>query len=303
MALDSLLTKTQPMLSDSLSIKESLAQRAEQLASIDFGQVMTTLINQGTRVVLNILIALVVYYVGRWIIKRVVKIIDKICEKKSVEVSLKKFLLNLSRAVMYVLLVTVIIGLIGLDMTSFIAIFASAGLAIGMALSGTLQNFAGGVMILAFRPFKVGDFIEAQGQSGTVKEISLFSTIINTLDNKTIIVPNGGLSTGIVNNYSKEPIRRVDLTVSISYGDDYQLARSVIMELIQSDSRIKQTPEPFIGLATLNQSSVDIAVLLWVDAADYAGVKFSMNERIYKTLPERGLNFPYPHLDVNILNK
>ena len=303
MALDSLLSKTQPLLSDSLSIKESLAQRAEQLASIDFGQVMTTLINQGTRVVLNILIALVVYYVGRWIIKRVVKIIDKICEKKSVEVSLKKFLLNLSRAVMYVLLVTVIIGLIGLDMTSFIAIFASAGLAIGMALSGTLQNFAGGVMILAFRPFKVGDFIEAQGQSGTVKEISLFSTIINTLDNKTIIVPNGGLSTGIVNNYSKEPIRRVDLTVSISYGDDYQLARSVIMELIQSDSRIKQTPEPFIGLATLNQSSVDIAVLLWVDAADYAGVKFSMNERIYKTLPERGLNFPYPHLDVNVINK
>ncbi|MBR6496070.1 MAG: mechanosensitive ion channel [Rikenellaceae bacterium] len=303
MALDSLLTKTQPLLSDSLSIKESLAQKAEQLAAIDFGEVMTTLINQGTRVILNIIIALVVYYVGRWIIKRVVKIIDKICEKKSVEISLKKFLLNLSRAVMYVLLVTVIIGLIGLDMTSFIAIFASAGLAVGMALSGTLQNFAGGVMILAFRPFKVGDFIEAQGQSGTVKEISLFCTIINTLDNKTIIVPNGGLSTGIVNNYSKEPIRRVDLTVSISYGDDYQLARSVIMELIQSDSRIKQTPAPFIGLSTLNQSSVDIAVLLWVDAADYAGVKFSMNERIYKTLPERGLNFPYPHLDVNILNK
>ncbi len=303
MALDSLLTKTQPLLSDSLSIKESLAQRAEQLASIDFGNVMTTLINQGARVVFNIIIALVVYYVGRWIIKRVVKIIDKICEKKSVEISLKKFLLNLSRAVMYILLVTVIIGLIGLDMTSFIAIFASAGLAVGMALSGTLQNFAGGVMILAFRPFKVGDFIEAQGQSGTVKEISLFCTIINTLDNKTIIVPNGGLSTGIVNNYSKEPIRRVDLTVSISYGDDYQLARSVIMELIESDTRIKQTPAPFIGLSTLNQSSVDIAVLLWVDAADYAGVKFSMNERIYKTLPERGLNFPYPHLDVNILNK
>ena len=303
MALDSLLTKTQPLLSDSLSIKESLAQKAEQLASIDFGNVMTTLINQGARVVFNIIIALVVYYVGRWIIKRVVKIIDKICEKKSVEISLKKFLLNLSRAVMYILLVTVIIGLIGLDMTSFIAIFASAGLAVGMALSGTLQNFAGGVMILAFRPFKVGDFIEAQGQAGTVKEISLFSTIINTLDNKTIIVPNGGLSTGIVNNYSKEPIRRVDLTVSISYGDDYQLARSVIMELIESDQRIKQTPAPFVGLSTLNQSSVDIAVLLWVDAADYAGVKFSMNERIYKTLPERGLNFPYPHLDVNILNK
>ncbi len=252
---------------------------------------------------MNIIIALIVYYIGRWIIKRVVKIIDKICEKKSVEISLKKFLLNLSRAVMYILLVTVIIGLIGLDMTSFIAIFASAGLAVGMALSGTLQNFAGGVMILAFRPFKVGDFIEAQGQSGTVKEISLFCTIINTLDNKTIIVPNGGLSTGIVNNYSKEPIRRVDLTVSISYGDDYQLARSVIMELIESDTRIKQTPAPFIGLSTLNQSSVDIAVLLWVDAADYAGVKFSMNERIYKTLPERGLNFPYPHLDVNVINK
>jgi small conductance mechanosensitive channel len=303
MALDSLLTKTQPLLSDSLSIKESLAQRAEQLAAIDFGEVLTTLINQGSRVVLNIIVALVIYYIGRWIIKRVVKIIEKVCDKKDVEISLKKFLLNLARAVMYILLVTVIVGLIGLNMSSFIAIFASAGLAVGMALSGTLQNFAGGVMILAFRPFKVGDFIEAQGQAGTVKEISLFSTIINTLDNKTIIVPNGGLSTGIVNNYSKEPIRRVDLTVSISYGDDYQLARSVIMELIESDQRIKQTPAPFVGLSTLNQSSVDLAVLLWVDAADYAGVKFSMNERIYKTLPERGLNFPYPHLDVNILNK
>jgi small conductance mechanosensitive channel len=303
MALDSLLTKTQPLLSDSLSIKESLAQRAEQLAAIDFGEVLTTLINQGSRVVLNIIVALVIYYIGRWIIKRVVKIIEKVCDKKDVEISLKKFLLNLARAVMYILLVTVIVGLIGLNMSSFIAIFASAGLAVGMALSGTLQYFAGGVMILAFRPFKVGDFIEAQGQAGTVKEISLFSTIINTLDNKTIIVPNGGLSTGIVNNYSKEPIRRVDLTVSISYGDDYQLARSVIMELIESDQRIKQTPAPFVGLSTLNQSSVDIAVLLWVDAADYAGVKFSMNERIYKTLPERGLNFPYPHLDVNILNK
>ena len=301
MALDSLLTKTQPLLSDSLSIKESITQRVDQIAAIDFGNVVTTLINQGARIVLNIIIALVVYYIGRWVIRRVVRLIEKICNKKNVELSLKKFLINLSRAVMYILLISIIIGLIGLDMTSIIAIFASAGLAVGMALSGTLQNFAGGVMILAFRPFRVGDVIEAQGQTGVVKEISLFSTIINTFDNKTIIVPNGGLSTGIVNNYSKEPIRRVDLTVSISYGDDYQLARSVIMELIESDVRIKKDPAPFVVLGALNQSSVDIIVQVWVDSADYAGVKFSMNERIYETLPKRGLNFPYPHVSVNIV--
>ncbi len=303
MALDSLLSKTQPLLSDSLSIKENLAQKVEQLASIDFGNVLTTLINQGARVVMNIIIALVVYYVGRCIIRRLIHIVEKVCDKKNVEISLKKFLVNLSRVALYIVLISIIIGLIGLDMTSVIAIFASAGLAVGMALSGTLQNFAGGVMILAFRPFRVGDMIEAQGQSGVVKEISLFSTIINTLDNKTIIIPNGGLSTGIVNNYSKEPIRRVDLSVSISYGNDYQLARSVIMELIESDSRIRKDPAPFVALSTLNQSSVDIAVLIWVNAADYAAVKFSMNERIYETLPKRGLEFPYPHLDVNITNK
>ena len=199
-----------------------------------------------------------------------------------------------------IVLIVMIISIFGIDTSSFVALFASAGVAIGMALSGTLQNFAGGVMILLFRPYKVGDYIEAQGQAGTVKEIQIFNTVLKTSDNKIILVPNGPMSTGIVNNYSREELRRVDFMISISYGDDYEKAKAVIEELIAADKRILTTPEPFIGLYSLGASSVDVAVRVWVLQKDYWGVTYDMNKNIYETLPKRGLNFPYQTLTINL---
>jgi len=248
----------------------------------------------------RILIALVLLFVGRWIIRSLRKGVNRVLTNRKVEASLRSFLMSLVNITLTLFLIIVIIGILGIDTTSFIAVFASAGLAVGMALSGTLQNFAGGVMILIFKPFKVGDFIEAQGQSGTVKEIQLFNTVINTVDNKTILIPNGGLSTGIINNYSKENSRRVDWTFGIGYGDDYDKAKATIAELLESDGRIFKDPAYFIALTSLGDSSVNIVVRAWTASSDYWGVFFDMNEKVYKRFAEVGLNIPYPQMDVHL---
>ena len=194
-----------------------------------------------------------------------------------------------------------IIGVLGIETSSFIAIFASAGVAIGMALSGTLQNFAGGVMILLFRPFKVGDYIEAQGVAGTVKEIQIFNTIVHTGDNKVILLPNGPVSTGIINNYSRAPLRRVDFTFSISYGDDFNKAKEVLLALVAEDERVLNEPAaPFVELGALAASSIDLTVRLWCKQEDYWKIKFDLNRKVYETFPKHGLNFPYQTLTVNV---
>jgi small conductance mechanosensitive channel len=190
--------------------------------------------------------------------------------------------------------------MLGVEMTSFIAILGAAGLAVGLALSGTLQNFAGGVMILLFRPFKVGDFIDAQGFMGSVKEIQIFNTILKTPDNKTIIIPNGGLSTSSMTNFSTEPQRRVDWTFGIGYGDDAEKAKAVLKRLCDEDERILKDPEVFIALSALADSSVNFVVRAWVNAPDYWNVFFDMNEKVYKTFAEEGLNIPFPQMDVHV---
>lgn len=241
-----------------------------------------------------------IWVIGRWVTKKVVSITKTLMENRKTNVTVQTFVTSLIDVVLLIVLIVMIISVFGVDTSSFIALFASAGVAIGMALSGTLQNFAGGVMILLFRPYKVGDFIEAQGQSGTVKEIQIFNTVLKTSDNKIILIPNGPMSTGIVKNYSREEIRRVDFSFGISYGDDYEKAKAVIEELIAADSRILKTPEHFIALGSLGDSSVNVTVRVWTTQADYWGVYFDMNQKIYKTLPERGLNFPYPTITVNV---
>ena len=241
-----------------------------------------------------------IWVIGRWVTKKVVSITKMLMENRKTNVTVQTFVTSLIDVVLLIVLIVMIISVFGVDTSSFIALFASAGVAIGMALSGTLQNFAGGVMILLFRPYKVGDFIEAQGQSGTVKEIQIFNTVLKTSDNKIILIPNGPMSTGIVKNYSREEIRRVDFSFGISYGDDYEKAKAVIEELIAADSRILKTPEHFIALGSLGDSSVNVTVRVWTTQADYWGVYFDMNQKIYKTLPERGLNFPYPTITVNV---
>lgn len=253
-------------------------------------------VNFGTR----ILLAILVYTIGKWIMNRIKKFIEKILEKKDVEPSLASFFRSLINIVLSFVLIICVIGVLGIETTSFVALFASAGVAIGMALSGTLQNFAGGVMILLFKPFKVGDYIDANGQSGTVKEIQIFNTIINTVDNKTIIVPNGGLSTSVMTNYSKESTRRVDWVFGIAYGDNYDTAKEILLDLINKDERILKDKAPFVALNTLNSSSVDIVVRVWVNSSDYWGVYFDMNEKVYKTFTEKGINIPFPQMDVYV---
>lgn len=248
----------------------------------------------------NLVVAALVFIIGKWFVKHLVKLIEKLLKKKKVDISLHSFLMSITEVTLYFVLAIIIISILGIETSSFIALFASAGMAIGMALSGTLQNFAGGVMILIFKPFRVGDFIEAQGYSGTVKEIQIFNTVLQTPDNKIILVPNGAMSTGIVNNYSREAMRRVDFSFSLSYGDDYEKAKEVIKEIIAADKRIVENPEPFVALGSLGTSSIDITVRVWVRQEDYWGVFFDMNEKVYATLPKRGFNFPYQTITVNM---
>ena len=244
---------------------------------------------------------LLIWFVGRWVLKRVVNLLKRIMEKHIDNVSVRGFIVSIIDVVVMILLILMIIGVLGIDTSSFIAIFASAGVAIGMALSGTLQNFAGGVMILLFRPFKVGDFIEAQGVSGSVKEIQIFNTVVHTGDNKVILLPNGPVSTGIINNYSRAPLRRVDFTFSISYGDDFEKAKKVLLALVAEDKRVLSEPAaPFVELGALAASSIDITVRLWCKQEDYWGIKFDLNKRVYETFPKEGLNFPYQTLTVNV---
>ncbi len=251
----------------------------------------------------KLLVALLVFFIGRWIVKKLNRLVINILTKRHVEASLATFTKSLVSITLNFTLVIIIISVLGIETSSFIALFASAGVAVGMALSGTLQNFAGGVMILLFKPFKVGDYIEAQGQSGTVKEIQIFNTIITTTDNKVIIIPNGGLSTGIMMNYSKESQRRVDWGFGIGYGDSYEHAKAVIARLLDNDPRVLKDPNYFIALTALNSSSVDIVVRAWVKAENYWGVFFDMNEKVYKTFAEENLNIPFPQMDVHLYNE
>ena len=244
--------------------------------------------------------ALLVLIIGWKVIGIITGRIVKAMEKKDIELSLKSFVRSLVSILLKVLLIISVLGMIGIQMTAFIAILGAVGLAVGLALSGTLQNFAGGVLILLFRPFKVGDFIDAQGYMGTVREIQIFNTILKTPDNKTVIIPNGGLSTSSMVNFSTEPTRRVDWTFGIAYGDDSNLAREVLNGLVNDEKRILQDPAPAIVLSELGDSSVNFTVRAWVNAGDFWPVFFEMNEKVYRIFPEKGLNIPFPQMDVHL---
>jgi len=251
-------------------------------------------------IVTSIALALVVLFVGKLIIKKLVGVVSKTMEKRNTDATLRPFFTSMLNFGLQAMLYISVIGVLGVETTSFAAILAAAGLAVGMALSGTLQNFAGGVMILIFKPYKVGDLIEAQGYLGVVKEIQLFVTVLNSLDNKTILIPNGPLSNGAMINFSTEELRRVDWTIGMGYGDDVDKAKSVINSLIDSDARILKDPAPFVAVSELADSSVNFAVRAWVKADDYWGVFFDMNENVYKTFDKEGLNIPYPQMDVHV---
>ena len=244
--------------------------------------------------------AIAVWIIGGWVIKLLIKGFKSIMDKRDLDDSLKPFLGTLVGTLLKVMLVISVLSMLGIEMTSFIAILGAAGLAIGMALSGTLQNFAGGVMILLFKPFKVEDVIEAQGFLGKVSEIQIFNTILKTPDNKTIIIPNGGLATGAMTNYTTESQRRVDWTFGIGYGDDVDKAKGIIKNLADQDSRILKDPELFIAISELADSSVNFAVRAWAATDDYWDVYFEMNEKVYKAFENEGINIPFPQMDVHV---
>jgi small conductance mechanosensitive channel len=257
----------------------------------------------GVKYGLKLLLALVTLVIGLWIIKVIIRAIGRNMEKREVDTTVSKFLGSLLSMTLKIVLVIAVVSMIGVEMTSFVAILAAAGFAIGMALSGTLQNFAGGVMLIIFKPFKAGDFIEAQGFTGTVKEIQIFNTILKTPDNKTIIIPNGGLSTGSMTNYSTEPLRRVDFSFGIGYGDDIDKAKGIINGLIKSDSRILADPEPFVAVGELADSSVNFVVRVWADSGDYWGIFFDLTEKVKKAFDKEGVSIPFPQTDVHVYNE
>lgn len=246
---------------------------------------------------------IIVLVIGLWITKLITKGVGKALVKSNIDQSLIPFFKNLTNILLKILVVITVMGVIGIQMTSFIAILGAAGLALGMALSGTLQNFAGGVIILIFKPFKIGDFIEAQGYLGVVKEINVFATILNTVDKKQIVIPNGPLSTGSLTNFSAEPQRRVDWKFGIAYGDDIDNFKNAINDFIAEDARILKEPASFIGLSELGDSSVNFAVRAWVNSEDYWDVFFEMNEKVYKRFAEYKLNIPFPQMDIHLHDK
>ena len=264
------------------------------------GQYVDTLINLFVVWGPKLVGAILALIIGLWLANMIAGGLNRGMEKSEVDPSLRPFLKSLVSTLLKILVVVSVLGMVGIQMTSFIAILGAFGLAIGMALSGTLQNFAGGVMILIFKPFKVGDVIEAQGYTGCVNAIQIFNTILKTPDNKTVIIPNGGLSTSSMVNYSTEETRRVDWTFGIAYGDDIDKAKEVLTELLMSNENVLKDPAPFVELGELADSSVNFTVRAWVNAADYWAVHFYMLEKVYRRFGEAGLNIPFPQMDVHL---
>lgn len=282
------------------SSKDLSAGSLESLKSLLSEDTLSNLVSSLVNFGFKLAIAIGVFILGKFIIRWLFGWVKRAMHRRGADPSLITFMLSLIKITLYFILIITVIGILGVPTSSFLAIFASAGVAIGLALSGTLQNFAGGVLILLLRPYKVGDFIDAQGFAGKVKEIQIFNTIINTPDNKTIVIPNGGLSTGTINNYSMEKFRRVDWSVGVAYGTDIDHTRKVITDILKADERVQQNPEPMVAVNELADSSVNLTVRGWVESQDYWDVFFRINELIYKRLPEEGIAFPFPQLDVHL---
>lgn len=369
MILNSILLQISKATTDSIaaSVKEKAEAAEQTFASASLDELIAKVVDGIIDLGIRIAIAIVVFYIGKLIINRLHKIVRNIMIRRNFDRSLSSFILSLLKIALLFILIVSVIGILGIETSSFVAVFASAGVAVGLALSGTLQNFAGGVLILFIKPYKIGDYVEYGGYSGTVKEIQIFNTIINTSDNKSIIIPNGQLSTGTINNYSREEYRRLEWTISIAYGDDIDLARKTALEIIASDSRIvkkyreddrkkrniadpniavetkpqeeveekkqswigrifkhkshikekaaewaeaqekvieaklkKVDCSPYVVLGALADSSVNIVIRAWTRSEFYWDVYYHINEVIYKEFPEKGLNFPFPQLDVHM---
>ena len=250
-----------------------------------FDLLIDRLVNLGEKII----IAVIVYIVGRWIISLLNKLAVRMLHKNSIDLSVQKFVGNLIKYALNILLFIVIIGIMGIQTTSFAAILAAAGLAIGMAMKDNLSNFAGGVMILINKPFKIGDRIVAQGQDGTVSEIGILYTVLNMADGRTVYQPNGPLSTGSIMNYSDQQNRRVDITFNVNYGNDADSLKQILMDIVLANPKVLKDPAPFVGVTLVNNGNFDITIRAWALNGDYGTVNIDLNETVYRTLKDKGI--------------
>ena len=297
-------------------VQEEQVENLADTLKVEGGKLLTNVVNDPRGVLhdlldkaidfgLKVLGALAIYIIGAWLIRRIKKLLLKIFEKRKTEKTIVSFVLSLVTLLLTVLLIVITVSALGINTSSFAALLAAVGVALGMALSGTVQNFAGGIIILAFKPFKAGDYIEAQGFGGFVKEVNILNTRLITRDNKEVVLANGTLSNGNVINYSTRPIRRVDRTINVAYGTNAQECIDALVAIMKEDPRIldSSTPgaaDPFAGLEAQNSSDISFTVRAWVKTPDYWDVFFDLNQRMYTELPAKGIHFAYPHLDVKI---
>lgn len=291
---------------DSLNrVQSEIAAVVEKITSTPANDLISDLISSAVRFGLKVLVALLIYMAGAWLIRKIKRILSGIFERRNTDAAIASFVESIAGIAMTIMLVVITIGTLGIDTTSIAALLTGGGLAIGMALNGTVQNFAGGIMILIFKPFKAGDYIEAQGHSGTVSEVNITSTKLTTTDNRVIIIPNGILSNDVINNYSSRHMRRLDITIGVEYGSSSTAVKELLLNMIKSDPRSlsienSAPADPFVALSSLNDSSVEFIIRIWVRTEDYWPLKFDLLEHIYNELPKHGIMFPYPQLDVNI---
>lgn len=289
------------------AVQAELASLVDKVTTTPASELLKEMIDKGVSFGLKLLAAFAIYFLGAWLIKRIKGLLRLSFEKRNTDAAIASFVQSITSIVLTIILMIITIGTVGIDTSSIAALLTGGGLAIGMALNGTMQNFAGGLMILVFKPFKAGDFIEAQGHSGTVSEVNITSTKLTTTDNRVIIIPNGILSNDVINNYSGRQMRRLDITIGVEYGSSSTETKELLMNIIKADDRsmtIEQgaPADPFVALSALNDSAVEFVIRIWVKGENYWPLKFELTEKIYNELPEHGIQFPFPQLDVNIKN-
>lgn len=287
------------LLETAAAAAEAVKETEKMVSSGRFDMILDKLIEMSISAGKNILVAIIVFIVGRFLISMLNKLFAQVLEKRKIDVTIKTFLKSLVNILLTLLLIVSVVGALGVNTTSFAALLASAGVAIGMALSGNLQNFAGGLIVLLFKPYKVGDWIEAQGVSGSVSEIQIFHTILTMADNKVVYIPNGNLSSGVVINYSRKETRRIEWVVGVDYGEDLAKVERVVRGLLDADARILKDPAPVVALNALSASSVDVTIRVWVAAADYWDVNFEVRKNIYNEFNNQNINFPFPQLTLH----
>ena len=288
---------------DSLHTKG--AEIAEILRNTPPKELIEEMVTSCIKFGIKLVIALLLYLIGAWLIRKSKNFIARAFTRRGADATLTSFMQSLVTVVLWIILIMFMIGTLGINTTSLAALLAAGGMALGMALSGTVQKFAGGMMLMVFKPFKAGDYIEAQGYAGIVTEVTIVGTHLTTIDNRRVVLPNGALSNGNIVNYSSFPLRRIDLPVSVEYGTDAAACKEKLLEIVREDARIldAQTPgaaDPFVAVQKLSESSVNFIIRAWVKGSDFWPAQFDLNERIYTELPQAGIKFPFPQLDVHV---